>query len=136
MDKYNDHSQPVRNLINRVLAVVDDSQDATEVVADLAAAGIDRDHILALGGRSGLYWIDADGAHGNWLTRLVRSVQTWTVEGAHLRRYQSELTGGHYLIDIHIDPSELGAGGLRILRAHGAHFINGYGRWTIESLAA
>lgn len=91
MNIHDDHSQPLLNLTNRVLAVVDDSISAEEVLNELAAAGVHPAHLTALSGDRGLHWIDAEGAHGGRLARIVRGFQRWNVEGEHLRRYDAEL---------------------------------------------
>ena len=67
---------------------------------------------------------------------MLRGLQRWTVEGAHLRRYAAELAQGHQVVDIqpHGRPNEDAI--VQVLRRHGAHFINAYRRWTIEGVAA
>jgi hypothetical protein len=39
-------------------------------------------------------------------------------------------------VDVHIHGRRNQDAVARILRAHGAHFINAYGQWTIEGIAA
>jgi hypothetical protein len=67
---------------------------------------------------------------------VVRGLQRWTVEGAHLRKYEAELAQGHEVVDVHVHGRRNQDAVAHILRAHGAHFINAYGQWTIEGIAA
>jgi hypothetical protein len=67
---------------------------------------------------------------------VLRGLQHWTVEGAHLRKYEAEIAQGHQVVDVHIHGRRNQGAVAQILRAHGAHFINVYGPWTIEGVAA
>ena len=79
--------------------------------------------------------IDAEGVYSGHATHLLRGLQRWTVEGAHLRKYQAELTQGHQVVDVHVHGRRNQDAVAEILRAHGGYFINAYRQWTIETLA-
>jgi hypothetical protein len=132
--KQNGHT--LRNLTNRVIAVVDDSRQTHAAVETLERAGIaDRD-LATFSGEEGARQIDAEGVHSGGVTHVLRGLQRWTVEGAHLRKYEAELAQGHHVVDVHTHGRQNQDTVAQILRAHGAHFINVYGPWTIEGVAA
>jgi len=134
--KTNQNRHTLRNLTNRVIAVIDDPRQTQAVLDRLERAGIaDRD-LATFSGEEGARQIDAEGIHSGGVTHVLRGLQRWTVEGAHLRKYEEELAQGHQLVDVHIHGSQKHGAVVQILRAHGAHFINAYGQWTIEGIAA
>ena len=132
----NQNGHTLRNLTNRVIAVIDDPRHAQAAVETLEHAGIaDRD-VATFSGEEGARQIDAEGVHSGGVTHVLRGLQRWTVEGAHLRKYETELSQGHQVVAVHIHGRQNQGTVAQILRAHGAHFINVYGPWTIEGLAA
>jgi hypothetical protein len=134
--KTNQNRHTLRNLTNRVIAVIDDPRHTQAAVETLERAGIAERDLATFSGEEGARQIDAEGVHSGGVTHVLRGLQRWTVEGAHLRKYQSELTQGHQVVDVHMHGRRGRDAVARILRAHGAHFINAYGQWTIEGIAA
>lgn len=124
------------NLTNRVIAVIDDPRQMQAAVETLERAGVaDRD-LATLSGEEGARQIDAEGVYSGGVTHVLRGLQRFTLEGAHLRKYEAELGQGHQVVDVHIHGRRNLHAVAQILRAHGAHFINVYGPWTIEGVAA
>ncbi len=80
--------------------------------------------------------IDADGVHGGGVKQALRALQGFTTEGDHLRHYEEELVRGHLVVDVTVHGRQKRDTVVQILRSCGAHFINAYGPWTIESVAA
>jgi len=134
--KTNRYEQPTMSLTNRVLAVVDDVRVAREAIRQLDASGVPEGHVDTLSGDVGLHRIDAHGTYGGRLTRFVRAVQSVSIEGEHLRRYEAELEQGRLVVDVPVLHAWNRQRVVDILRAQGAHFINAYGQWTIEPMAA
>jgi hypothetical protein len=134
--KTNWNGHVLRNLTNRVIAVIDDPRQTQAALTRLEQAGIGNRDLAALSGEEGVRQIDAAGAHSGGVTHVLRGLQRWTVEGTHLRKYQAELTQGHQVVDVHIHGRQNQDAVARILRAYGAHFINAYRQWTIEAIAA
>ena len=129
----NEHT--LRNLTNRVIAVIDDARHTRAAIETLGRAGIaDRD-LATFSGDEGARQIDAEGVHSAGVNHILRGLQRWTVEGAHLRKYEAELAQGHQVVDVHVDGRHQDAV-VQILRRYGAHFINAYGPWTIEGIVA
>ena len=132
----NQNGHTLRNLTNRVIAVIDDPRQTQAAIATLARAGIGDGDLAAFSGEEGARQIDAEGVYSGGVIHVLRGLQRWTVEGAHLRKYQAELTQGHQVVDVHMHGRRGRDAVAKILRAHGAHFINAYGPWTIEGIAA
>ena len=51
-----------------------------------------------------------------------------------VRRVEQELLAGHYFIGVTATAPEARDRALGILKSHGGHFINFYGRWAAEAL--
>lgn len=132
----NHNGHTLRNLTNRVMAVIDDAEHARAAVETLERAGVPERELAALSGTEGAREIDAEGTYGGGVKHALRALQGLTVEGHHLRRYEAELARGHLVVDIAVHGRQKRDRVVQILRSHGAHFINAYGQWTIESVAA
>ena len=134
--KTNHNGQTLRNLTNRVMAVIDDAESAQAAVDTLERAGVPERELTAFSGTDGAREIDSEGTHSGGVKHALRALQRLTVEGHHLRRYEAELARGHLVVDVAVHGRQKRDRVVQILRSHGAHFINAYGQWTIESVAA
>ncbi len=132
----NPNGHTVWNLTNRVMAVLDDAEKAQAAVATLERAGVPEHELAAMSGTDGLREIDADGIHGGGAKQVLRALQRVTTEGDHLRHYEAELVQGHLVVDVTVHGRRKRDTVAQILRSYGAHFINAYGPWTIESVTA
>ncbi len=68
--------------------------------------------------------VDAEGVHSGGVKHVLRSLQRWTAEGHHLRRYQAEIGGGHHVVDVCVLGRRQRDAVVQILRTRGGHFIN------------
>jgi hypothetical protein len=134
--KTNHNGHTLRNLTNRVMAVIDDAEHAQAAVDTLERAGVPERELTALSGTDGAREIDSKGTYSRGVKHALRALQRLTVEGDHLRRYEAELARGHLVVDVAVHGRQKRDRVVQILRSHGAHFINAYGQWTIESVAA
>jgi hypothetical protein len=132
----NHNGHIVWNLTNRVMAVIDDEMEAQVAVETLERAGVPERELAAHSGAEGAREIDADGLHGGGIKQALRALQRLTVEGDHLRRYEVELARGHLVVDVAVHGRQERDSVVHILRSHGAHFINAYGQWAVESVNA
>jgi hypothetical protein len=132
----NPNGHTVWNLTNRVMAVIDDAGKAQAAVDTLERAGVPEYELAALSGAQGIREIDADGSHGGAAKQVLRALQSVTTEGNHLRHYEAELAQGHLVVDVTVHGRQKRDTVVHVLRSYGAHFINAYGPWTIESVAA
>ncbi len=130
------HGHDLRSLTNRVIAVIDDAGNAHDAVETLGRVGIPEREMADLSGPEGVHQVDAEGAHSGGLIHALRALQHLSVEGDHLRRYEAELASGHHVVDVHVHVGGDWDSIVQVLRNHGAHFINAYGQWTIERVAA
>jgi hypothetical protein len=124
----NHNGHTLRNLTNRVMAVIDDAEHARAAVETLERAGVPERELAALSGTEGAREIDAEGTYGGGVKHALRALQGLTVEGHHLRRYEAELARGHLVVDIAVHGRQKRDRVVQILRSHGAHFINAYGQ--------
>jgi hypothetical protein len=120
------------SLTNRVLGVIDDAREAAETVRELDQSGVSDGAVETLCGGSGVQRIDVGGA-GSRIARLIRAVESVNPEGEQLRHYKDELEQGHCVIDVPVFNEARRNQAVQILRAHGAHYINAYGQWTVET---
>ena len=132
----NHNGHTLRNLTNRVMAVIDDAEHARAAVEALERAGVPERELAALSGPEGAREIDSGGAYSGGVKHALRVLQRLTVEGQHLQRYEAELAQGHLVVDVAVHGRQKRDRVVEILRSCGAHFINAYGQWTIESVAA
>jgi hypothetical protein len=120
------------SLTNRVLGVIDDAHEAEETVKELDQSGVPDGAVETLCGGSGVKRIDVGGV-GSRIARLIRAVESVNPEGEQLRHYKDELEQGHCVIDVPVFNEARRNQAVQILRAHGAHYINAYGQWTVET---
>src|SRR5512134_3711207 len=90
----------LRNLTNRVMAVIDDEQDTQAAVETLERAGFADRELATFEGQEGVRQVDADGVHSAGVKQVLRGLQRWTTEGRDLRRYQAEIISGHHVVDV------------------------------------
>ena len=134
--KTNHNGHALRNLTNRVMAVIDDERKTQAAVETLERAGIADRELATFQGEEGVRQVDAEGVHSGGVKHVLRGLQRVTVEGHHLRRYEAEIANGHHVVDVRIHGRRQRDAVVQILRTHGAHFINAYGQWTVENVAA
>ena len=119
---------------NRLVAVFDCDADAQATLDDLSSAGFAKS-FDAFCGTAGARLIDFSGEKHGYLAQLSRTLHHLNVpEGEQMDHYERELQAGHCMIMVQIDDADSQRRALEILRSHGAHFINRYGRWTMEEM--
>jgi hypothetical protein len=108
---------------------------ADAAVSELVGHGVAPDAIRVLVGEDAALRIDGRGKHHGLLARIYRLVQFTQMDQApDFRRYELAARRGHPVIAVReTDPArrrEVRA----VLRRHGAHFTNFYGRLFTETL--
>ena len=118
---------------NKVVGVVDVDGDAEAALLACRNAGYTTDEIELLTGQEGAQRIDASGVmvHVFLSTQRVPAFYDAPVIG---RRIEEELLAGHHLIGVTAKDGEARERAREILKSHGGHFINFYGRWAAEAL--
>jgi hypothetical protein len=99
-----------------------------------AADILDRD-ITILRGDEGASRFDPTGAIHGFFTRLRRIVSFTVMDQLpDMAWYDAAIRAGQAVIMVHLRGDERKAEAIRILREHGGHFINYYGRFATEEI--
>jgi len=108
---------------------------ADAAVAELTGRGVSPAAIRLLVGEDAALRIDGRGKHHGLAARIYRLIQFTQMDQApDFRRYELEARRGHPVIAIReTDPARRRTA-RAVLRRHGAHFTNFYGRYYTETL--
>jgi hypothetical protein len=122
--------------LNKVVGIIDRVRDLKAALNDLRVAGFPANKIEVLSGEEGAGRIDAAGVKHGGLARVLRSTQKMLgdYEIEHATRHESEIRAGHLGIGVSAPRKAEREKVRQILKAHRGHFINFYGRWTMERL--
>lgn len=120
---------------DHILAVVNDPADAPGVVATLSQAGIEPNNVTLLRGPEGAARIDATG-EATGLTPRLRQAMSFTLadQMPDFILYEAALRDGRAVLAVPVTSDETKQAARRILRDHGAHFVNFFGRFVTEEL--
>jgi hypothetical protein len=118
-----------------VVAVIDDAKEADAAARDLKEGGFDAGAITVLEGAEGAARIDGMGrAHG--LGSRLRRLLAFTVmdQLPDFVLYERALRDGRTVLIVRAPADADKRRAHEILRAHGGHFANYYGRFATEEL--
>ena len=120
---------------DRMLAVIDDTGEAAAAAASIRAAGIPDRDITLLRGPEGADRLDGTGAANGILAR-IRRLTSFTVmdQLVDMAAYERAVRDGSVVLMVRVRGDAPKAAVLELLRGHGAHFINYYGRFATEEL--
>jgi hypothetical protein len=118
-----------------LLAVVDDPLKAPGIIAELGRAGIEPNDLTLLRGSEGAARIDATGEATGWGAR-IRQAMSFTLadQMPDFILYEAALRDGRAVLGVPVASDEAKQAARAILRDHGAHFINFFGRFVTEEL--
>ena len=120
---------------NRLLAVIDDPARAAAALADLKSAGFTDRDLEILRGEEGADRMDGTGEVSGWLGRLRRAFDfTLMDQLVDFATYETALRDRRAVVMVHVHGDEPKARALHVLKRHGGHFINYYGRFATEEL--
>ena len=120
---------------NRLLAVIDDPAEAAAAMAELQAAGFVARDLDLLRGDEGADRIDGTGDVSGWIGRLRRAFDfTLMDQLVDFAAYERALRDGRAVVMVHLHGDGPKEAARRILKRHGAHFVNYYGRFATEEL--
>jgi hypothetical protein len=120
---------------NRLLAVLDDPADAAAAAADLLASDISTGDLEILRGDEGADRMDSMGEGSGWLGRLRRAFDFALMDQlVDFAWYEWALRDGRAVVMVHVHGDAPQATVRTILKRHGAHFMNYYGRFATEEL--
>lgn len=119
--------------INKVVGVIDDARDVEDALLACRNAGFATDEIELLTDEDGAQRIDANGVmvHVFLSTQRVPAFYDAPVIAS---RIEQELRAGHHLLGVTAKDGDARERAREILKSHGGHFINFYGRWAAEAL--
>jgi hypothetical protein len=116
---------------------VDDPADVPGIVTDLARAGVDPNEVTMLRGTEGAARIDATGAGAGTRARIRQALSfTMVDQMPDFIVYEAAVTDGRTVLAVPVQSEETKRAVRQILREHGAHFMNFYGRFATEELDA
>jgi hypothetical protein len=118
-----------------LLGVVADGETAARVAAALKAAGIPDHDITVMRGEESASRFDPTGAIHGLFARLRRIVSFTVMDQLpDMAWYDAAIRGGHAVVMAKVRGDDRKARAVAILREHGAHFVNYYGRFATEEI--
>ncbi len=122
---------------NMVVGVIDNADATKDALRDLIAAGLSENKIALLTDEESARRISANEEWSEVSVHIFRSTQKLPAfydAPVIVRRLEQELHAGHHLIGVIAKDGETRERACGILKSHGGHFINFYGRWAAEAL--
>jgi hypothetical protein len=120
---------------NRLIAVIDDPAAAAGALAELRASGVPVSDLEILRGPEGADRLDGMGHVRGGLARVRRWVDfTLMDQLPDFAHYEYALRDGRAVLMVRARDEGRKAAALAILRRHGGHFINYYGRFATEDI--
>ncbi len=120
---------------DHLMAILPSVVAADAAVSELAREGVTAGAVRILVGEDAALRIDGRGKHHGLVARIYRLVQFTQMDQApDFRRYEIEARRGHPVIAVRETDAARRRAILAVLRSHGAHFINFYGRFFTETL--
>ncbi len=120
----------------RLLAVVDDREQATAAVTALAQAGFAPDSVALLEGVAGREGLGRLGPPPSALGRLIRAVQFMAMDQTpDFLVYERALDDGRSVLAIRVADRSAMLRARDVLEDHGAHFLNHFGRLMTEEVS-
>jgi hypothetical protein len=140
MDQTSDREANAKFVFNptdKVIGIIDDAGDAQAALRDLKAAGCMAEQLELLTNEEGAQRIELTSEGPEASVHIIGSTQKpqayYDAPGL-VAQIEQELKAGHYGIGVGSTDSEARERARKILKSHGGHFINFYGRWAAEAL--
>jgi hypothetical protein len=121
---------------NKVVGIIDDAGNTRAALRDLRETGFTANELEVLTDNKGAPQINLSN-EPEVFVHIFRSTQKlpayYDAPGL-LKRIEQELMAGHYFVAVAGKDGEARERVLEILKSHGGHFINFYGRWAAQAL--
>jgi len=118
---------------DKLVAIIDTMPDAEHARRELLEAGFAPDAIGVQHGTRAtertVHYTDLDP-----FPHLARLLHVHSIEHEQAVVYEQALRQGQSVIAVYAPKTEARERALGIMEAHNAHYINFYGKWTIETL--
>jgi hypothetical protein len=122
---------------NKVAGVVDNDGEAEAALLDFRNAGFAVDQVELLTNEEAARRIDVSSEGRQVTVHVFHSTQKMPAfydAPVIVKRIEEELRASHHLIAVTANDAAERERVREILKVHGGHFINFYGRWAAESL--
>jgi len=121
---------------NKVVGSIDAADDANDAIRDLTAAGFPATEVELLTDEEGVTRIGLgeEAVVHVHVYNSTQKVPAFYDAPAIARRVEQELQASHFLIGVVAKDGEARERARDILKSHGGHFINFYGRFAAEAL--
>ncbi len=120
---------------DHLLAAFRDPTAAAAAAAEIVAAGIPDGAVTILRGKEGADRLDGTGSANGWLARARRLVSfTLMDQLPDMAMYERAVRDGGAVVMVRVRGDQRTAVVADILRRHGGHFINHYGRFATEEI--
>ncbi len=120
---------------DHLLAAFRDEAAAVTAAAEIVAAGIPTEAVTVLRGEEGADRLDGTGSANGWLARARRLVSfTMMDQLPDMAMYERAVRDGGAVVMVRVRGDQRTAVVADIVRRHGGHFINHYGRFATEEI--
>ena len=118
---------------DKLVGIIDAMRDAEQARHELLEAGFAPD---AIGLQHGTHAAEQTVHYTDFdpFPHLARLLHVGSIEHEQAVVYEQALRQGQSVIAVHTPKTEARERALGILEAHNAHYVNFYGKWTIETL--
>ena len=121
---------------NQILGVLDDPEAARAAFDELVGAGVPPGDVVVLSGPEDAARLDGLGSANGLLPRVLRAVQFMTMDQMpDFLLYETAVRQGRVVVAVRLRGAERRRLASHVLRAHGAHFLNAYGRFATEEIS-
>jgi hypothetical protein len=121
--------------VDRLLAVIDDPARAASAMAALRGSGIPTRDLEVLRGEEGADRMDGTGAVSGAMGRIRKALAfTMADQLVDFAWYEAALRDGRTVVMARVRGDPAKATAVATLKAHGAHFVNYYGRFATEEV--
>ena len=129
--------EPIRYPTNAVLGVIDRREQLDALLAALMAGGFLQSEIEVAVGTAAADAIHASTGRGGITGLALRIADRLGAQDEEMElksQYEQALRDGHLVLVVQAPSDTRKALATRLLREHGAHSVNAYGRFTIEGM--
>jgi hypothetical protein len=131
--------QSLFNPTDKVIGIIDDAGDAQAALRDLRVARFTAEQLELLTNEEGAQRIDLTEEEREVSVRIIgpsQKPQAYYDAPGLVMQIEQELKTGRYGIAGGATDGEARERVREILKSHGGHYINFYGRWAAEALEA
>ena len=119
------------------LAVIDEPAQAEAAAAELRESGVAADDVIVIAGDGAAAGMKRLGTGSGGMARMRRAMQFLAMDQLpDFHVYELAIEQGRAIVAIRVGKADARREAIETLRRHGAHFINRFGSWSTEEIAA